>query len=141
MNDTGLLLTGVGYKVMKEGKVTEQNQNTINEMTDVVIDCAQAILNDIKKVDARDSERGQRMEALKRDTAVCKRKLAETTLERDQYRDRCATLEEEKDRLEQECKRLKTELGKAEKSLTAMSFEEDLSLSPPEETENTGDIK
>ncbi|KAH3837685.1 hypothetical protein DPMN_111086 [Dreissena polymorpha] len=57
----------------------------INEITDTVINCADIILNEAKKLDAREIDTAHKLERLKKDVAVLKRKLGEAVLERDNF--------------------------------------------------------
>lgn len=125
VQETCLLLTGIGYKIMKDGKVTEEKQKTISEMTDVVIDCGDQIMCEAKKLDTREAERSRKMESLKKDVAVSKRKLAEAVLEKEGLEEQCKRLREERDRWEEECASVKRELKDARKSLAAVSFSAD----------------
>ncbi|KAH3893414.1 hypothetical protein DPMN_017561 [Dreissena polymorpha] len=100
----------------------------INEMTDTVISCEDTILNEANKLDAREIDTAHKLESLKKDVAVSKRKLGDAVLEKDNFQEQCKKLREQGDELEEECRRLRKDLSASQTSLAAMSFDADDSL-------------
>ena len=105
-----LQLTGLTYKVKLNGKVSEEQLEMMNALTDKVSDNMVNIKKECVSIETNAAQRNSRIENLSRDNAVYKRKLGEAQLEVEQ--------------LTSQNKKLKEELNCSQEALGALSFEE-----------------
>ena len=114
----GLQLTGLGFKIMKEGKVTDERQSMLSTLTDQISLNADSISTEATNMQAMLNEKSKKMELMKKEEAIQKRKYSEVCLERDELQDECR-------RLREEIAGLKTDLNSSQQSLLALGFNAD----------------
>jgi hypothetical protein len=118
IGDVALQITGLTYKIQKEGHITDDKMKSVNTLTDTLTTDAKTILVSLEKVEKVTKDNTISNDQLKKDLIKTKTKAHEAMCTSD-------ILEEENKKLKSEIESLHTSLNTSKEFLDALSFDED----------------